>query len=266
MFRKKQNGDYQIYMKYYENDRGGKVMVPSIIDFVSNNDAKAELKNIFRVKEGRDNVFYTAKPTDLIKHFISFSAGKNDTILDSFAGSGTTAHSVLDLNKEDGGNRKFILVEMEKKIAKNITAERVKRVARGYSYKTGNGKAVKISGLGGGFEYVELGEPLFGADGMINPKVRYVDLASYIYFTETKTNLEQKHIKKNYLGEHDGRHIFLLFTSIGKNVLNTKTVRDLKTKAGEKIIYADKCVLSDAALARHKIIFKQIPYDVKKTY
>jgi adenine specific DNA methylase Mod len=263
MFRKKQNGDYQVYMKYYENDRGGKVMVPSIIDFVSNNDAKIELKNIFRIKEGRDNVFYTAKPMSLIKYFISFGASKDDIILDSFSGSGTTAHSVLDLNKEDGGNRKFILVEMEKNIAKNITAERVKRVAQGYSYKTSNGKMEKVEGLGGGFEYVELGEPLFDNNGAINKDVSFEDMAQYIYFTETHTNLEKKNILRNYLGELNNSHYFLLFDGIGKNVLDRKFLKEIKDKSGPKIIYADKCLLDADVLEKHQIIFKQIPYEVK---
>jgi adenine-specific DNA-methyltransferase len=72
-------------------------------------------------------------------------------ILDSFAGSGTTAHAVLDLNKEDGGNRKFILVEMED-YANNITAERVRRVINGVP----ESKNFK-EGTGGTFSYFELG-------------------------------------------------------------------------------------------------------------
>ena len=59
------------------------------------------------------------------------SVGENSIVLDSFAGSGTTAHAVLNLNKQDGGNRKFILIEMED-YAETITAERVKRVINGY--------------------------------------------------------------------------------------------------------------------------------------
>ncbi len=239
----------------------------------TNEDAAQELANIFGKEIGK--AFEFPKPTSLVKYLIQTVTNetKDSIILDSFAGSGTTAHAVLDLNKEDGGNRKFILVEMEKNIAKNITAERVKRVARGYSYKTGNGKAVKVSGLGGGFEYVELGEPLFDKDGTISKAVTFEDMARYVYFTETRTNLEKKNIKGNYLGEFGSSHYFLLFDGIGENILNRKFLKELKGMTGpavakamagkRKIIYADKCLLGDEILEKHHIVFKQIPYQVK---
>lgn len=246
--------------KYLNEMRQG--VIPKTIwmydEVGSNDDAKSELKKIFF-----DNPFTTPKPVKLLKTIISISSDKEDIILDSFAGSGTTAHAVLDLNKEDGGNRKFILVELEKNIAKNITAERVKRVARGYSYKTAKGKAVKVPGLGGGFEYVELGEPLFDKDGMISKAVSFEDMACYVYFTETRTNLEKKNIEGNYLGEFSGSHYFLLFNGVDNNVLDRKFLKGLKGKAGRKIIYADKCLLDEEVLEKHQIIFKQIPYQVR---
>ncbi len=225
-----------------------------------NQEAKQELKQIFQ----KSNLpFETPKPVRLLRRILQVATSQDDLVLDSFAGSGTTAHAVLDLNKEDGGNRKFILVELEKNIAKNITAERVKRVARGYSYKTSNGKTVKVPGLSGGFEYVELGEPLFDKDGMINKAVSFEDMARYVYFTETRTNLEKKNIKGNYLGEFSDNHYFLLFDGIGKNILDRKFIKELKKVAGKKIVYADKCLLDEEILEKHQIIFKQIPYEVK---
>ena len=95
--------------------------------------AKEQLKNIMQ-----NNIFDTPKPYLLIQHFIKLSTSKNDIILDSFAGSGTTAHAVLEQNALDGGNRKFILIETMD-YAKDITAERVKRVVEGYSF-TGKDK------------------------------------------------------------------------------------------------------------------------------
>lgn len=232
---------------------------PNIIDEVeSTRDAQKKLDEIFEKK-----VFDYPKPVSLMRHLIKISSGKNDIILDSFAGSGTTAHAVLDLNKEDGGNRKFILVELEKNIAKNITAERIKRVAQGYSYKTGKGKTVKVPGLGGGFEYVELGGPLFDKDGMISKTVSFEDMARYVYFTETRTNLEKKNIQGNYLGEFSGAHYFLLFNGINENVLDRKFLKNLKAKDGRKIIYADKCLLDEEVLEKHQIVFKQIPYQIR---
>ena len=98
--------------------------------------------------------FNNPKPHTLIDRILRIATGPNDIILDSFAGSGTTAHAVLALNKEDGGNRKFILVECED-YADSITAERVRRVIRGVP--TAKDKALQ-EGLGGSFTYCELGE------------------------------------------------------------------------------------------------------------
>lgn len=209
------------------------------------------------------NLFETPKPVELVKRFIQLSCNKDDIILDSFAGSGTTGHAVLDLNKEDGGNRKFILVEMEKDICRDITSERVRRVAEGYSYKKNGGEATKVKGLGGGFEYVELGATLFNSNGMINESVSFVDMARYVFFTETHTNLDKNKIKVNYIGEFADMHYFLLFDGIGKNVLDRSFLKELKAKEGKKIVYADKCLLGEEILEKHKIIFKQIPYQVK---
>jgi len=118
-----------------------------------NQQAKQELKKIFPDSE---LPFETPKPTDLIKRIIQLSTDKDSVVLDSFAGSGTTAHAVLALNKEDGGNRKFILVEMEG-YADSITAERVRRVIKGVP----NTKDENLKkGLGGSFSYFELGKPI----------------------------------------------------------------------------------------------------------
>ncbi len=97
-------------------------------DVTTNKEGKKEILNIFG-----DNFFNTPKPTMLIRKILQSSTSKDDIILDSFAGSGTTAHAVLEQNKQDGGNRKFILIETLD-YAKDITAERVKRVIEGYRF------------------------------------------------------------------------------------------------------------------------------------
>jgi len=97
-------------------------------------EAKKETNNIL----GKNNTFDTPKPVRLIQRILKIATSKDDIILDSFAGSGTTAHAVLEQNKEDGGNRKFILIETLD-YAKDITAERVKRVIQGYNF-TGKDK------------------------------------------------------------------------------------------------------------------------------
>lgn len=108
--------------------------------------------------------FDTPKPHRLIEFVLKVAGTQDALILDSFAGSGTTAHAVLNMNKADGGHRKFILVEMGD-YADTITAERVKRVIMGY----GEGKNA-VEGTGGSFSYYELGEPLLLPNGNLNEK------------------------------------------------------------------------------------------------
>jgi adenine-specific DNA-methyltransferase len=92
-------------------------------------DAGAELSQIFG-----DKPFETPKPTKLIERILEHATEDNSLVLDSFAGSGTVAHAVLNANKRDAGNRRFILVEMED-YADRLTAERVRRVINGYEFK-----------------------------------------------------------------------------------------------------------------------------------
>ena len=102
--------------------------------------------------------FTYPKPVGLLKYLISMIEDKNALVLDFFAGSGTTAQAVLNLNKEDGGNRRFILVSSteatndapDKNLCRDVCAERVRRVITGYDNKKGEA----VAGLGGGFAYL----------------------------------------------------------------------------------------------------------------
>jgi site-specific DNA-methyltransferase (adenine-specific)/adenine-specific DNA-methyltransferase len=205
---------------------------------------------------------FTPKPKRLIQHLLNIATGKDSLVLDSFAGSGTTAHAVLKQNAEDGGNRRFILVEMDDNIAQNVTRERVKRVAEGYT----NAKGQAVEGLGGGFQFCRLSaEPLFDADGQIRSDVKFAQLAEFVWFAETGTGFTGT-ADSPLLGVHEGRAIYLLYNGIlkdksiaGGNVLTGPVFEVLPKFAGPKVIYAAANRMGGRA-AREGITFKQTPY------
>ncbi len=228
-----------------------------------NSDATRELKEIFGKKP-----FDTPKPVALIRWILSLHADSDGLVLDSFAGSGTAGHAVLQLNKEDGGNRKFILVEMESKIAREITAERIRRVAQGYT----NLKGEKVEGLGGGFRFCELGEPLFDETGKIRDSVKFADLGGYVYFTEAGEPIPRESVGKSpLLGiTPTGVAVYLLYNGIikdksvdGGNILTAATYALLPSHKGPKIIYAAGCRFGSERLKRDNITFKQTPYTIR---
>ena len=127
----------------------------------------------------QSKVFPNPKPVELLSEILGFVTCENDIILDSFAGSGTTAHAVLALNQEDGGNRKFILVEMED-YADTLTAERVRRVIQGIP--NAKDEALK-NGLGGSFSFFELGDAIEMQAILEGDKLpAYEDLARYVFY------------------------------------------------------------------------------------
>ncbi|MBX9733108.1 MAG: site-specific DNA-methyltransferase, partial [Chitinophagaceae bacterium] len=190
------------------------------------------------------------------------TADKNSIILDSFAGSGTTAHAVLNLNKQDGGNRKFILIEMED-YAETITAERVKRVIKGYIPPTPKGGANDAGGTGGSFDYYTLGETLFNEDGNLNEIVDEEKIREYVWFAETK-EVYQKQEESYLLGAKNGTAYYFFYEKDSLTALDETFLRKLKTKASQYVIYADVCLLNEKLMDKYHIVFKKIPRDISK--
>lgn len=212
-----------------------------------------ELQNIFS-----KSVFDFPKPVSLIQQILNIATDKNNLILDSFAGSGTTAHAVLNMNKEDGGNRHFILVEMMD-YADSITAERVKRVIKGY----GEGKKA-VAGTGGNFSYYELGEPLLNGD-LLNEAVDLRTIRQYIYFMETRQNTPvEKADEAFYLGSVSDAAYYFFYKKDSITHLDWEFLHTIKTKAEQYVIYADICTLSKDELDRMHITFKKIPRDIAR--
>ena len=212
-------------------------------------------KEVFAVL-GKQNAFDTPKPVTLIEFILKIASDPDSIILDSFAGSGTTAHAVLNLNNADGGHRQFILVEMGD-YADNITAERVRRVIKGY----GEGKSA-VPGTGGSFSYYELGAPLF-VDGFLNPDVPISDIRAYVFYSETHENIPAPKEDDPYLlGLQDDTAYYFCYEKDGTTTLNDTLLSRLKTKAERYVIYADTCALSDEELKHWNITYKKIPRDI----
>jgi adenine-specific DNA-methyltransferase len=230
-------------------------------------------KEIIKLLPSAENVFMTPKPTRLIQRILQIATNPNDLVLDSFVGSGTTGHAVLQQNAEDGGGRRFILVELDANIAQSITAERLRRVIQGYTYRDQKGNEKFEAGLGGGFRYCELGPTLFDAAGQIRAEVSYEDLARHVFFTETgqplpspPTPLPETGEGSPLLGVHNGAAVYLLYNGVMRdagNTLTPQTLESLPPFAGPKVIYGDGCLVGGERLRQLEIIFKQIPYEIR---
>ena len=250
-----QDGKGGIRRKTYLNTVGGRIPTNfwPFSETGHTDEAKKEMLAIFDGKA----TFDTPKPHRLIEFVLKVAGTQDALILDSFAGSGTTAHAVLNMNKADGGHRKFILVEMGD-YADTITAERVKRVIMGY----GEGKNA-VEGTGGSFSYYELGEPLLLPNGNLNEKVGTVKIRDYIWYTETKKPLpDHKNSNPYFLGENNSTAYYFFYEPQKVCVLNYDFVATIPEKAEGYIIYADRCTLSEQELQQLGITFKKIPRDI----
>lgn len=250
-----QDGKGGIRRKTYLNTVGGRIPTNfwPFSETGHTDEAKKEMLAIFDGKA----TFDTPKPHRLIEFVLKVAGTQDALILDSFAGSGTTAHAVLNMNKADGGHRKFILVEMGD-YADTITAERVKRVIHGY----GEGKNA-AEGTGGSFSYYELGEPLLLPSGNLNEKVGTEKIRDYIWYTETKKPLpDHKNSNPYFLGENNSTAYYFFYEPQKVCVLNYDFVATIPEKAEGYIIYADRCTLSEQELQQLGITFKKIPRDI----
>ena len=218
-------------------------------------EAAKQIKAIF----GGEATFDTPKPSRLIEFVLKIASSEDALILDSFAGSGTTAHAVLNMNKADGGHRKFILVEMGD-YADTTTAERVKRVINGY----GKDKNA-VEGTGGNFSYYELGERLLLPDGNLNESIGTDKIRDYIWYTETKKPaVSQQNGNPYFLGENNHTAYYFYYEPDQMCVLDYAFLSTIPEKAENYLIYADRCALSESDLLRFGITFKKLPRDIAR--
>ena len=251
------NGKWTVNYKQYLNGADGTQRKSKPYSIITGIYTQAGTKAIKEIM-GSGKAFDFPKPPELIMYFIQMITGEDDIVLDSFAGSGTTAHAVLNMNKADGGHRKFILVEMMD-YADSITAERVKRVIRGY----GEGKNA-VEGTGGNFSFYDLGEPLLMGD-CLNEAVAPEKIREYIWFMETK----QPYAPPSggnpyYLGKHNSTGYYFYYEPQRVTVLDYAFLSTITEKADGTVIYADRCSISEDKLAKMGVTFKKIPRDISR--
>ena len=224
--------------------------------------ARKELKEIF-VDEKLP--FDNPKPTGLIKRIVQIAAGQESIVLDSFAGSATTAQATLALNQE-GGNRKFILVECED-YAERITAERVKRVIKGVK----NAKDENLQkGLGGSFSYYELGKPI-DVERILKGKdlPTFAEMARYVFYIATGEEFNEKKVneKSGLIGESKEYQLYLLYKPNMEYLKSTALTLDRAEALGKftgkkRLVFAPAKYLDQEHLEWLHIDFAQLPFEI----
>jgi len=267
-FMKQEDGEDYNLLRLSKSGKPEHYIPPSDTKFGSSlwTDLKpngnSQLKMIFGKK-----VFDNPKSVDLVKRLFIFANVKDgDIILDSFSGSGTTAHAVLALNREDGGSRKFILVECED-YADKITAERVRRVIKGVpKAKDENLK----KGLGGIFSYFELGKPIELESILSGDRLpTYEELARYIFYTATGEEFGPKKLneKKNFVGESANYKVYLFYKPDIEKLKNIALTLERAKSLGRpgkkrRLVFAPTKYLDQAHLDELRIDFAQLPFEI----
>jgi hypothetical protein len=232
--------------QYYVPPRGGKLSSDNWMDILLS---------------GSETTFDTEKNVKIINRIVGWLTGQGDIILDSFSGSGTTGHSVIETSRTDGLRRRFILIEMLETVATQISAPRLTSLV--------NGK------VGDGFRYCRLGVPLFNEFGDIDGEVSFPDLAAHVFFAETGAPIPAKaQVGNAYLGNHGDKAVYLLYAqgqegipreALG-NVLTPDALATLPPPPtsfeGTRVVYAEGTTVSLDRLKAEDVVFKQIPYQI----
>ncbi len=258
-FVKKKDGSWSVQFKQ-RIGKGRKIRSLIENEFKS---SSADLEEL-----GMAGAIAFPKPLSLLRELIISvtSEDLSPIILDSFAGSGTTMHAVMDLNNEDGGNRKCIMVQMteatehdpKKNICKDISQERIRRAIKKYGYK-------------GGFRYFRVGEAI-DAETMLSGKLpTFHQLANYVYYLCTGSHVpDEKNIDEEsfFVGLTSNERIYLVYDNtydkLAHLALNLDLVEKfLKESSGKKIIvYAPACFLDEEYMSEKRIEFVSIPYNL----
>ena len=256
------------YKKFLEDAKN--VVPRTIWQYTDVGHTQAATQELQTILDVNPNVFHTPKPLALLSRILGIGADKDSIILDSFAGSGTTAQAVLALNKQDGGNRKFILVECED-YADTITAERARRVIKGVP---GAKDASLKEGLGGSFTYCTLGDPI-DVEGMLTGEALpgYLELAAYLLHTASGLSANGELQAQNDDGlfyRNGDTDYYLLYRPdiewlrSNEAILNAEHARRIRDAGRQAVVFASDKYMGQRFLSEMGITFCQIPYELHR--
>ncbi|MEQ8704917.1 MAG: site-specific DNA-methyltransferase [Phaeodactylibacter sp.] len=234
-------------------------VISSLVNLGSTQAMSAELKEM-----AID--FDYPKPTSLIKYLLQVLKDKNCVILDSFAGSGTTMHAVMQLNKEDGGNRQCIMVQMpensesepDKNVCRDITRQRVKL-------------AIEKHGFSSGFKYLRVGSPIDPETMLDGDLPTYQQFAEYVYYLATGGHLADKtkvDASKHFVGIEGGQAVYLIYEQdmdkLSRLALTLQIAESIvKHSPGKRrVVFAPSCFLDEEYMTAMQIEFVSVPYNL----
>jgi adenine-specific DNA-methyltransferase len=273
LFRRNRAGffDGTPMLKYYEHEEAEEGS-PFWCYVAREESGTAESgKNTLNLILGNDHGMDTVKPVEVINYVLTRASRPDSLILDSFAGSGTTAHAVLALNKADGGHRRFILIETED-YADALTAERIRRVIEGVP---GAKEETLKSGLGGTFTFSELGEAMdlerLFAGGAEAPA--WSRVAEYVAYTATGATLVADEPGPDWLaGEVAGYRLHLIYKPDASWMQSNDAMLSLdvaeriaKAAAGKPVlVFAAGKFMGLKVLTALGVTFCQLPYSIHR--
>ena len=273
--QRRSNGNIAVYSKQRPLLGGIPTEKPKSVFYKPEYGSRAGGQTLTRILSDQTTRFAYPKSVSLITDIIKIGAPDKDAIiLDSFAGSGTTAHAVLALNKEDGGNRKFILIECED-YADSITAERVRRVINGVP--NARDQALQ-NGLGGSFAYYTLGDPIAIEQMLTGDQLpAYSALAAYLLYTATGASTDAD------LAQQDDDGLFYADDSAAYHLLYEPDIARLcapdfmltetraqriaaaaRAQGKRAIVFGPGKYISQRALTQMGVTFCQIPYEMHR--
>ena len=262
------NGKTKPQMKRFQTDAEEKGTNPFTIwdDVGTATEGTKELMEIF----GGTKVFDTPKPVSFINKILRLSTDKNSIVLDSFAGSGTTAQAVIEMNASDNGNRKFILIQLPETLTAKAQAK-----SAGYDYvheitRDRIKKVVSRDSLDVGFTYYKLGPSIDGKSILEGKELPTWDnFAKYVHYLATGNPIND--VKKpsaswEIVSKTKSTGIYLIYKNSIDDLKNLAITREwleeIKDKEGKKIVYAPACFLDKEVLDEHNISFVQVPFSL----